>query len=62
MEMLRVLGAVVRPVLPKPYKDDDNYQKIASRLATELPGAIWANQFGNTANRDAHPDTTSPEI
>ena len=62
MEMLRVLGAEVRPVPPKPYKDDDNYQKIAGRLAAELPGAIWANQFDNTANRQAHFDTTGPEI
>ncbi|GLZ87323.1 cysteine synthase A [Metapseudomonas resinovorans] len=62
LELLRTLGAEVRPVPPKPYKDPDNYQKIAGRLAAELPGAIWANQFDNTANRQAHFETTGPEI
>ncbi|MNF26230.1 putative cystathionine beta-synthase [compost metagenome] len=61
-ELLRQLGAEVRPVSPKPYNDPDNYQKIAARLAATLPGAIWANQFDNTANRDAHYRTTGPEI
>jgi cysteine synthase A len=62
MEMLRVLGADVRPVPPKPYKDDGNYQKIAGRLAAELPNAIWANQCDNLVNRQAHFETTGPEI
>ncbi|RJG13277.1 cysteine synthase A [Pseudomonas cavernicola] len=62
LELLRVLGAEVRPVPPKPYKDPDNYQKIAGRLAAELPNAIWANQFDNLANRQAHYETTGPEI
>ncbi len=62
MELLRVLGAEVRPVPPKPYVDADNYQKIAGRLAAELPNAIWANQFDNVANRQAHLETTGPEI
>ena len=62
MDLLRVLGAEVRPVPPKPYKDDDNYQKIAGRLAEELPNAIWAQQFDNVVNRDAHYETTGPEI
>ncbi|MNQ74413.1 putative cystathionine beta-synthase [compost metagenome] len=61
-DLLRQLGAEVRPVPPKPYNDPDNYQKIAARLAATLPGAIWANQFDNTANRDAHYRTTGPEI
>src|SRR3990167_7847505 len=61
-ELLRQLGAEVRPVPPKPYNDPDNYQKIAGRLAATLPGAIWANQFDNTANRDVHYRTTGPEI
>lgn len=60
--LLRQLGAEVRPVPPKPYNDPDNYQKIAGRLAATLPGAIWANQFDNTANRDVHYRTTGPEI
>jgi len=62
MELLRTLGAEVRPVPPKPYKDDDNYQKIAGRLAAELPNAIWAQQFDNVVNRQAHIESTGPEI
>jgi len=62
MELLRVLGAEVRPVPPKPYKDDDNYQKIAGRLAASMPNAIWARQFDNVVNRQAHYETTGPEI
>ena len=62
MELLRVLGAEVRPVPPKPYKDDDNYQKIAGRLAQSTPNAIWANQFDNVVNRQAHYESTGPEI
>jgi cysteine synthase A len=62
MELLRTLGAEVRPVPAAPYRDPNNYQKIAGRLATELPNAIWANQFDNLANRRAHYETTGPEI
>ncbi len=62
MDLLRVLGAEVRPVAPKPYRDPDNYQKIAGRLAEELPNAIWAQQFDNVVNRQAHYETTGPEI
>lgn len=62
MDLLRTLGAEVRPVAPKPYRDPDNYQKIAGRLAESLPNAIWANQFDNTENRRAHYETTGPEI
>ena len=45
-----------------PYSNPNHYQKVARRLAEETPGAIWANQFDNTANRDAHVETTGPEI
>jgi cysteine synthase A len=62
MDLLRVLGAEVRAVPPKPYVDDDNYQKIAGRLAQELPNAIWAQQFDNVVNRQAHYESTGPEI
>ena len=62
MDLLRVLGAEVRPVPPKPYRDPDNYQKIAGRLAEEMPNAIWAQQFDNVVNRQAHYETTGPEI
>lgn len=59
--LLRTLGAEVRPVPAKPYKDPGNYNHIARRLAEEN-GWFWANQFDNTANRDAHYRTTGPEI
>src|SRR5258706_2215974 len=62
MDLLRVLGAEVRPVPPRPYKDPDNYQKIAGRLAAATANAIWANQFDNVVNRQAHYETTGPEI
>ncbi len=62
MDLLEVLGAEVRPVPPKPYVDPDNYQKIAGRLAAELPNAIWAQQFDNVVNRQAHYESTGPEI
>ena len=60
--LLRTLGAEVRTVPAVPYRDPNNYVKFSGRLAQELPGAIWANQFDNTANRDAHYATTGPEI
>lgn len=62
MDLLRVLGADVRPVPAAPYKDANNYQKIAGRLAQETENAIWANQFDNLVNRQAHFETTGPEI
>ncbi|BCG04540.1 cysteine synthase A (plasmid) [Paraburkholderia sp. PGU19] len=62
MDLLRVLGAEVRPVPAVPYKDPNNYQKIAGRLAQEIGNAIWANQFDNLVNRQAHYETTGPEI
>ena len=45
-----------------PYSNPNQYQKVAGRLAAELPDAIWANQFDNTANRLAHFESTGPEI
>lgn len=61
MVLLRTLGAEVRPVPAKPYKDPGNYNHIARRLAEENDW-FWANQFDNTANRRAHYLTTGPEI
>ena len=66
-DMLRLVGAEVREVPAVPYRDDNNYVKVSGRLASELAatapaGAIWANQFDNTANRDGHYRTTGPEI
>jgi cysteine synthase A len=60
--LLQTLGAEVRVVRTVPYKDDMNYQKQAGRYAATLQGAVWANQFDNVANRDAHFESTGPEI
>jgi cysteine synthase A len=66
-DMLRLCGAELREVPAVPYKDPNNYVKLSGRLAEELDakepqGAIWANQFDNVANREAHIQTTGPEI
>jgi cysteine synthase A len=60
--LIEALGAEVRRVKAVPYSDPNHYQKVAGRLADELPNAIWGNQFDNTANRRAHVETTGPEI
>jgi cysteine synthase A len=60
--IIETLGAELRKVPAVPYSNPNQYQKVAARLAEELPNAIWANQFDNTANRDAHFETTGPEI
>jgi cysteine synthase A len=62
MDALRTLGAEVRPVPAVPYKDPNNYVKLSGRLAEEMENAIWANQFDNLANRQAHYETTGREI
>ena len=66
-DALSLYGAELIQVPAKPYKNPNNYVKLSGRLAQkldrELPnGAIWANQFDNTANRRAHLETTGPEI
>jgi cysteine synthase A len=66
-DALRLYGAELIEVPAKPYKHPNNYIKVSGRLAEklnrELPnGAVWANQFDNTANRRAHIETTGPEI
>ena len=61
-QALEALGVELRKVKAVPYADPNHYQRVAGRLAAEIPGAIWANQFDNTANRDAHYATTGPEI
>ena len=50
IDLLRTLGAEVKTVPAVPYRDPNNYIKVSGRLATELPNAIWANQFDNLAN------------
>lgn len=62
IDALRTLGAEVRTVPAVPYKDPNNYVKLSGRLAQEIPNAIWANQFDNLANRQAHYETTAVEI
>ncbi len=66
-DMLRLCGAELIEVPAVPYADDNNYVKYSGRLAEELNekepnGAIWANQFDNVANRQAHLEGTGPEI
>lgn len=66
-DALTLMGAELIQVPAKPYKNPNNYIRISGRLAeklaAELPnGAIWANQFDNVANRQAHIDSTGPEI
>ncbi len=66
-DMLRLCGAELREVPAVPYKDPDNYVPFSGRLADEIAagepnGAVWANQFDNLANREAHYRTTGPEI
>ncbi len=66
-DMIRLAGAELVQVPAVPYKNPNNYVKYSGRLAaklaeTEANGAIWANQFDNTANRQAHIETTGPEI
>ncbi|MCP9775727.1 cysteine synthase A [Cyanobium sp. WAJ14-Wanaka] len=60
--LLRSLGAEVRTVPAVPYRDPNNYVKLSGRIAEETPGAVWANQFDNLANRRAHYNSTGPEI
>ncbi len=61
-DLLRALGADVRPVPPVPFANPDHFYHAASKIADGTPGAVWANQFENTANGDMHFATTGPEI
>ena len=66
-DTLRALGADLVEVPAVPYRNPNNYVKVSGRMAeklarTEPNGAIWANQFDNVANRQAHIETTGPEI
>jgi cysteine synthase A len=66
-DMLRLAGAELVQVPAVPYRNPNNYVRYSERLAaaldqTEPNGAVWANQFDNVANRQAHVETTGPEI
>ena len=66
-DAVRLFGAELVEVDPVPYANEMNYVKVSHRLAEKLnaeepAGALWANQFDNLANREAHVQTTGPEI
>ncbi len=66
-DMLRLAGADLVQVPAAPYSNPNNFVRYSERLAeklagTEQNGVVWANQFDNVANRQAHIDTTGPEI
>ena len=66
-DMIRLAGAELVQVPAAPYRNPNNFVRYSERLAERLAqseenGAIWANQFDNTANRQAHIETTGPEI
>ena len=66
-DMIQLAGAELVQVPAAPYKNPNNYVRYSGRLAEKLAasdpnGAIWANQFDNVANRQAHIETTGPEI
>ncbi len=66
-DMIRLAGAELVEVPAAPYRNPNNYVRYSGRLAealarTEPNGAIWANQFDNVANRQAHVESTGPEI
>lgn len=62
IDLLRLLGAEVYPVPAVPFENPENYNHQAKRHAEQLDNAVWTNQFDNTANRQAHIETTGPEI
>ena len=66
-DAIRLMGAELIMVDAVPYSNPNHYARYSGRLAEELNetepnGAIWANQFDNTANRRVHAETTGPEI
>jgi len=66
LDFLRMIGADLRLVQPKPLRDPGHYVNTSRRIAEEMEAAgervVWANQFGNPANGEAHEKTTGPEI
>lgn len=62
IDVLRLLGADVRPVPAVPFSDPLNYNHQARAHADSIDNAVWTDQFDNVANRDSHMETTGPEI
>jgi len=62
MDTLRALGAQLVLVPAAPFSNPGHFVHTSRRLAEETEGAVWANQFDNTANRKAHIESTAPEI
>ena len=62
IDLLRMLGADVRPVPPVPFENPKNYNHQAREYAKSIKNAIWTNQFDNVANAQAHYISTGPEI
>lgn len=62
IDLLRMLGADVRPVPAVAFENPLNYNHQAREYAESIPNAIWTDQFDNTANAEAHYRTTGPEI
>ena len=61
IDFLRMIGADLRLVPARPFRDPGNYVHVSRRLAEEI-GAVWANQFDNLANREGHRQGTAAEI
>ena len=61
IDFLRMIGADLRLIPAKPYKDPGNYVHVSRRMA-EAEGWFWANQFDNLDNREGHRRTTGAEI
>jgi len=61
IDFLRMIGADLRLVPAKPFRDPGNYVHVSRRIAEET-GALWANQFDNPDNREGHRQTTAAEI
>ncbi len=62
IDLLKALGADVRPVPAVAFSHPENYNHQAARLAQSIPNAVWGNQFDNTSNRRGHFLSTGPEI
>uniref|UniRef100_A0A0B7A352 Cysteine synthase 1 n=1 Tax=Arion vulgaris TaxID=1028688 RepID=A0A0B7A352_9EUPU len=62
IDLLKTLGAKVTSVPVCPWDDPNNYNHHAKRFADSLENSVWTNQFDNRANRQAHIETTGPEI